>query len=133
MSKQYCVDCEDFTEHIPKLSAIMDGYLVCDDCYRMNGFCTLTKPGELLFNKVSKSILWIEWDENSKAKTTHKNPQIGFSLIMSPFNQCFTWQTTAVTELIQVEESFVHFKTKNSEYKLYINREAIKEFVDKKD
>ena len=54
MSKQYCVDCEDFTEHIPKLSAIMDGYLVCDDCYRMNGFCTLTKPGELLFNKVSK-------------------------------------------------------------------------------
>jgi hypothetical protein len=99
----------------------------------MNGFCTLTKPGQPSFRKGSKNILWIEWDENSKAKTAHKEPQIGFSLIMSPFNNCFTWQTTAVIELIQSEESFVHFKTENSEYKLYINRDAIKEFVDKND
>ena len=133
MSKQYCVDCEDFTEHIPKLSAIMGGHLVCDTCHRMNGFCTLTKPNDSSFNKTSQNVLWIEWDENSKGKATHKNPQIGFSLMMSPFNECFTWKTTTVTELIQYGESFVHFKTENSEYKLYINREAIKEFVDKKD
>jgi hypothetical protein len=133
MSKQYCVDCEDFTEHIPKLSAIMGGHLVCDTCHVMNGFCTLTKPDQPSFRKGSKNVLWIEWDENSKGKATHKNPQIGFSLVMSPFNGSFTWQTTAVTELIQYGESFVHFKTENSEYKLYINREAIKEFVDKND
>jgi hypothetical protein len=99
----------------------------------MNGFCTLTKPNDSSFNKTSQNVLWIEWDENSKGKATHKNPQIGFSLMMSPFNGSFTWQTTAVTELIQYGESFVHFKTENSEYKLYINREAIKEFVDKND
>lgn len=133
MSKQYCVDCEDFTEHIPKLSAIMSGHLVCDGCHRMNGFCTLTKPDNPSFNKTSKNVLWIEWDENSQGKATHKDPQIGFSLMMSPFNDSFTWQTTTITELIQSEEYFVHFKTENSEYKLYINREAIKEFVDKKD
>ena len=133
MSKQYCIDCGKTTKHIPKLSAVMSGHLVCDKCYRMNGFCTLTKPDTPSFQKGSSNILWIEWDENSKGKATHKKPQIGYSLLMSPFNEAFTWQTTPIVELIEQSDSFVHFKTENSEYKLYINRKAIKEFLNKKD
>ena len=38
---------------------------------------------------------------------------------MSPFNYFTTWQTTVVTEIITNEDNFVHFKTMNSEYKLY--------------
>ena len=133
MSKQYCVDCEKVIKHIPKLSAVMDGYLVCGKCSRMNGFCTLIKPNVPEFVKASNNALWIEFDENSKGKAIHKDPQVGFSLILSPFNDFFTWQTTPVTELIEYTNSFVHFKTENSEYKLHINRKAIKEFVERKD
>ncbi len=133
MSKQYCVDCKDFKEHIPKLSAIMSGHLVCDNCHVMNGFCTLIKPNDSNFRKGSSNVLWIEWDENQRGKATHQEPKVGYSLLMSPFNDFFTWQTTPITELIEYNDSFVHFKTENSEYKLYVNKEAIEEFMNKKD
>ena len=68
--------------------------------------------------KKSSAIMWIEWGENERVKTTHHKPLIGRSLIMSPFNKFFTWQTTPLTEIIEEEIDYIRFKTKNSTYQL---------------
>ncbi len=69
--------------------------------------------------KQSEKIFWIEFDKFGRFKEKHEEPAIGRSLLMSPFNDFFTWQTTTVVEVITKEDNFVHFKTKNSEYELY--------------
>jgi hypothetical protein len=127
-NKLYCTSCGDLTNHKPKLSALMGGYLVCRKCSKMNGFCSLIKVGDDTFEKHSKNAKWVEF-ENHVGKGLHDKPQVGYSLIMSPFNPIsFTWMTTEVTELIEVTDNFVHFKTKNSEYKLYNNFELSKKY-----
>ena len=68
--------------------------------------------------KKSSAIMWLEWGDNERVKTTHHKPLIGRSLIMSPFNKFFTWQTTPVTEIIEEEIDYIRFKTKNSTYQL---------------
>lgn len=68
--------------------------------------------------KQSKEITFLEWNEDGSFKAKHKQPQIGFSLWMSPFNQFYTWQTTVITEIIEQTENTLHFKTENSEYHL---------------
>jgi len=68
--------------------------------------------------KRSSKILWIEWNEDGTFKDKHDTPEIDRSLIMSPFNQFFTWQTTTITELIEVTDDLIRFKTRNSEYEL---------------
>lgn len=78
----------------------------------------LVRENDGLTNK-SKDIIWLEWDENGKFKAKHNNIAIGRSLLMSPFNQFFTWQTTDVTEIIEQTEDYIKFNTKNSTYKLY--------------
>ena len=71
--------------------------------------------------KKSKGILWIEWNEEGRFKEKHDEIAVGRSLIMSPFNDFFTWQTTVVTEVLEVAEdlSYIKFKTKNSTYELF--------------
>jgi len=66
----------------------------------------------------SKEVMWIEWNEDGRFKSKHDTIQIGRSLIMSPFNEAFTWQTTDVTEIIEQKENYIKFKTKNSTYTL---------------
>lgn len=68
--------------------------------------------------KQSKEIIYLEWKEDGSLKAKHENPQIGFSLWMSPFNQFYTWQTTVITEIIEQTQTTLHFKTENSEYHL---------------
>ena len=52
--------------------------------------------------KQSVGIIWIEWDELSgRFKAQHDEPALGRSLMMSPFNKFFTWQTTTVTEIVE--------------------------------
>lgn len=70
-------------------------------------------------NKKSKDITWLEWDDEGRFKEKHNEPAIGRSLIMSPFNHFFTWQCTALTEIIEQEEGYIKFKTKNSTYELF--------------
>jgi orotate phosphoribosyltransferase-like protein len=68
--------------------------------------------------KQSKDVKWIEWKEDGTFKEQFEEVAIGRSLIMSPFNRSFTWQTTTVTEIIEQREDYLKFKTGNSNYEL---------------
>lgn len=69
--------------------------------------------------KESTEILWLEFNEDKTFKSKHEEPAIGRSLLMSPFNMFFTWQTTGITEIVEQKEDYVKFKTKNSTYQLW--------------
>lgn len=76
----------------------------------------------------SAKVLWLEWSETGHYKARHSDPDVGRSLIMSPFNQFFTWQTTPITEIVEVREDYIKFKTKNSNYELFkIENEVVGE------
>lgn len=68
--------------------------------------------------KQSKEVRWLEWDEYGKLKGDFDIPQVGLSLLMSPFNRFFTWQTTEITEIVEQKDDYIKFKTKNSTYSL---------------
>jgi len=68
--------------------------------------------------KKSREVMWVEWNEEGLFKAKHDTIAVGRSLIMSPFNEAFTWQTTDVTEILEQKENYVKFKTKNSTYTL---------------
>ena len=68
--------------------------------------------------KQSKDVLWLEFNEEGRVKQDYKEPAVGRSLIMSPFNQFFTWQTTPVTEIVEERDDYIKFKTENSTYEL---------------
>ena len=70
--------------------------------------------------KQSVHILWIEYDDNGIFKAKHNDFAIGRALIMSPFNEFFTWQTTPITKIIAegADTFYVKFETENSEYVL---------------
>ena len=69
----------------------------------------------------SKAVKWLEWNDEGRFKAEHDQPAVGYSLIMSPFNQFFTWQTTSITEIVASSEdgSYLKFKTRNSTYELW--------------
>ena len=69
--------------------------------------------------KQSNGIKWLEWNEDGSFKEQFEEPAIGRSLIMSPFNGSFTWQTTNVTEIVEQREDYIKFKTENSNYELF--------------
>jgi len=69
--------------------------------------------------KQSKGVRWIEWNEDGSFKHYFDEASIGRSLLMSPFNRYFTWQTTTVTEIIEQREDYIKFKTGNSNYELF--------------
>ena len=67
----------------------------------------------------SKEVMWVEWNEEGRFKSKHDEPAVGRSLIMSPFNQFFTWQTTSLTEVLEEKENYLKFRTNNSVYELW--------------
>jgi hypothetical protein len=69
--------------------------------------------------KQSAEVMWIEWDETGRFKARHDNPDLGRSLLMSPFNDFFTWQTTSITGIQEQREDYICFDTKNSRYELF--------------
>jgi hypothetical protein len=69
--------------------------------------------------KTSADVKWLEFDEKGKYKADFRDITIGRSLLMSPFNQFFTWQTTLVTEIVEHREDYIKFKTENSDYELF--------------
>ena len=78
----------------------------------------LIRQEDGLINQSDK-IKWLEFKKNGTFKDSFDEPKKGRSLLMSPFNMFYTWQTTSITKIIENTDTFVHFKTKNSEYKLY--------------
>lgn len=72
--------------------------------------------------KESKDVKWIEFYVNGSFKESFDEPEIGRSLLMSPFNAFFTWQTTPITKIIRKTKHTVTFKTENSKYKLIKNK-----------
>ena len=69
--------------------------------------------------KESARVMWLEWNEDDTLKDKHDQPATGRSLIMSPFNQFFTWQTTTITEIVEQRDDYIKFKTENSNYELW--------------
>jgi hypothetical protein len=69
--------------------------------------------------KHSVDVMWLEWNEEGRFKEKHTEPAVGRSLLMSPFNEFFTWQTTSVTEIMEQREDYIKFKTGNSTYELF--------------
>ena len=69
--------------------------------------------------KQSNGIKWLEWNEDGSFKEQFEEVTIGRSLLMSPFNQSFTWQTTNVTEIVEQRDDYIKFKTENSNYELF--------------
>jgi hypothetical protein len=69
--------------------------------------------------KQSVDVTWLEFKEDGFFKAKHDEPAIGRSLLMSPFNQFFSWQTTVVTEIVEQREDYIKFKTENSNYELF--------------
>ena len=103
-----------------------NGNLHMDQLEALVGLITQDKPNWKLvrsrdgLTKHSVDILWIEFNENRTFKTKHTDFAIGRSLLMSPFNQFFTWQTTPITKIIAAtaDSSYIKFETENSEYEL---------------
>jgi YD repeat-containing protein len=68
----------------------------------------------------SKEVMWVEWNEDGRFKSRHDEPAVGRSLIMSPFNQFFTWQTTSnYRKSWRSERIIVNSRHKNSDYELW--------------
>lgn len=70
--------------------------------------------------KTSKDVLWLEFNEKGFYTQHFENIAVGRSLIMSPFNSHFTWQTTLVTEIVEQREDYIKFNTENSSYELFV-------------
>lgn len=68
--------------------------------------------------KQSEKVIWIEFNSDGRFKERYDEIGLNRSLIMSPFNEFFTWQTTTVTEILEQTNQYVKFKTNNSIYTL---------------
>ena len=71
------------------------------------------------FTRYSRDVMWLEWNDEGHYKDRHSDPEIGRSLLMSPFNESFTWQTSDIVEILEQEDNYIKFKTKNSTYELW--------------
>lgn len=121
----YYVSEEDFKEILDK--HLKNKSKAVADSVRLNVYlgCSptsipfqyeLTKEGDSSFLKISSRVKWLEYDEYSYFKNWFTLPDVGRTLIMSPFSYFYTWQTTGVLEYSFVDKNTVKFKTKNSNY-----------------
>lgn len=67
----------------------------------------------------SKEIMWLDFNDEGRFEAKYDKPAIGRSLLMSPFNQFFTWQTTPITEIVEEQDDYIKFNTQNSNYELW--------------
>ena len=70
--------------------------------------------------KTSTNIKWLEFNEKGLYKGESPNIAVNTSLIMSPFNDFFTWQTTTVVSILESREGYIKFSTENSVYELFV-------------
>ena len=90
-----------------------DGNLQMDE--NLFDLITQAKPNWKLvrerdgLTKQSKDIKWLEFNEDGTFKEQFKEVAIGRSLMMSPFDRSFTWQTTEVTEIVEQRDDYIKF------------------------
>ena len=77
----------------------------------------LTRESDGL-TKMSHDVKWLEFNEDGTFHSSHSEPAVGRSLLMSPFSPSFTWQTTPITEIVDIIDNITVFKTLNSTYTL---------------
>lgn len=116
----YCINCKKHTGNSPKLSAVLDGKRVCKNCSRMNGVYTLVKKNDDNFIKTSNKVKWIVYDAIGRYKESLDVVEEGTSLLMSPFNDNFTWMTTMIDNILKKDDFSIEFETNNSIYTLYL-------------
>lgn len=73
--------------------------------------------------KYANRILWIEWTENGEFYKSHYEIEVNRSLILDPFIMNYTWLTTTIDEILDRQDNYIKFKTKNSIYELFINED----------
>jgi hypothetical protein len=61
---------------------------------------------------------WVEWNEDGTFKQKHDAPQVGYSCIIDGNRFTYGWLTTTITEILDISEEYIKFKTENSEYQL---------------
>lgn len=120
----YCKECQELTPHRQKGTRNIS--YVCNDCDSINFPVTLIRE----FNEIvgrGDQVRFIEW-EDSAFKKLHNEPEVGLSVIMDPKYFGGTWLTTRITEILTDEvvgsTRYIRFKTKNSNYKLYVYGEG---------
>ena len=69
--------------------------------------------------KQSLKVCWLEFNEDGTYKASHDDIAVGLSLLMSPCGPSFTWPTTPVIEIIDKQDNYIKFITKNSNYELF--------------
>lgn len=67
----------------------------------------------------SEDICFVSFYKDGTFRKKYLKPAIGRSLLMSPFNKYFTWQTTLITEIIKMSKGYFLFRTQNSLYELF--------------
>ena len=106
----YRCDCE------PEIEVMKNQELLFKDLGKYNYRLVRERDNMMC---TSLAIKWIEFDEDGKYKADFQYIAVGRSLLMSPFNIYFTWQTTPVTEILSEEKNYIRFATENSIYELF--------------
>ena len=122
--KIYCKFCKAVMEHHEK--GLRTPVTICDECNSTNMPITLIKSnGETHFATQVKFVEWSAEELGSRAKELHTGPAVGFSCILDPqYGYQYTWLTTQISEIVSDETDkdmrCIVFRTKNSDYTLYI-------------
>lgn len=64
----------------------------------------------------SSEIKWIAYDKWGYYLSESDEVEVGKNLLMSPFEDNFTWLTTKVIKILEKAENTVKFETENSTY-----------------
>ena len=117
--KRYCNTCEKTTSHRQK--GVRRPSNVCNECDSINSTYSLIKSdGQMHRAETVKFIEWEGEELGSRGKAAHPFPKVGRSVILDPqYSPNFTWLTTPITEILDLQDEYLKFKTKNSEYELF--------------
>ena len=95
--------------------------LLCVDCGGSELKYKLVRERDGL-TKAGNSIIWIQFDENGRFKSKHDEIDIGRNLVLDFSGITYEWLTTTINEIIEQREDYIKFKTDNSVYELFINK-----------
>ena len=96
--------------------------LLCEDCGGPQFKYKLVRERDGL-TKAGNSIIWIQFDEDGKFKSKHDEIDIGKNLVLDFKGITYEWLTTTINEIMEQKEDYIKFKTDNSVYELFINKD----------